>query len=60
LTDSFADSATDGVEFASGPDAWSADFPQLAANSPVLSKHTAIEANLRFIEILRGAGISPI
>jgi hypothetical protein len=54
LTAVFADSATDGDEFASGPDAWSADFPQLAANNPVQSKHTAIEAKRRFIDILRG------
>jgi hypothetical protein len=54
LTADFADSATDGDEFASGPDGWSVDLLQLAANSPVHSKHTAIEAKRRFIDILRG------
>ena len=51
---SFADSAADGAEFASVPDGWSVDLLQLAANSPVQSKHTAIEAKRRFIDTLRG------
>jgi len=54
LTADFADSATDGDKFASEPDGWSVDLLQLAANSPAQTKHTAIEAKRRFIDILRG------